>query len=171
MTSKASFKDELETVRRLWESGAHAKAFAKIDRLKQQHPGNPHVLVMWSDLLQLQDDDVGPPLEEAKAALERAVELDEHGPMPLIELGHYLYAIDDDTKAAIKCFSKAISLCRRLLRDALLIQSEALSERSRKAEAFACLVEAYSLQSGNGKLANGAAGREILERLVALAKA
>src|SRR5207237_7072181 len=108
---------------------------------------NPDVLVVWANLLQRQDEDVGPPLEESRAALERAVDLDEQGPMPLIELGQYLYALENDNKAAIKCFTKAIGLCKRLLREALLTKAKALAELGHRSEALACLAEAYWFQA------------------------
>jgi len=84
-------------------------------------------------------------------------------------LGQFLYAIEDDAEAAAQCFDKAITLCKRLLKEALLGQAKALTELGRASEAFACLAQTYWLQAGNGKSLNGADSEEILERLKDLA--
>jgi tetratricopeptide (TPR) repeat protein len=172
MRSTQSLKRGLEAVRRLAKMRHFERAFVKIDQLLKQWPDNPEVLVAWANLLQLQDADVGPPLEEARAALQRAVELDEQAPMPLIELGQYLFALEDDTRAASRCFTKAIALSRSLLKEALLAESKALAELGRRSEALACLAEAYWLSSRSAKTAgNGRDEEEILTQLQELAPA
>ncbi len=166
MKKRASaLKSELEKVRRLCDKAQYDRAFAAVEQLLKQWPDNPHVLVMWANLLQLQEEDVGPSLEKARAALQRAVDLDEQAPMPLIELGQYLFALEDDAKGASKCFDKAIALCKRMLKEALLGKAKALTELERSSEAFACLAQGYWIQSLNGKSLNGPAGQEILEQL------
>lgn len=171
MTPTSSYQKNLEKARRAADQERYDLAFTQIDRLLQAWPDNPHLLVQWANLLQLQEDDKGPSIEDAKAALKRAVALDEQSPMPLIELGHYLYALDDDAEAASKTFARAITLCKSLLREALVGQAKALGELERKHEALACLAEAYWLQSHNGTAANGEDSGEILEQLKDLALA
>src|ERR1700730_16962123 len=118
MKSGPSLKKELEKIRRLCDARRFDRAFAEMDRVLKHWPDNPHALVLWANLLQLQEEDIGPPLEEAKKALLKATDLDEQGPMPLIELGQFLFALDNDARGAGKCFDKAIALCKRLLREA-----------------------------------------------------
>src|SRR5438128_3006103 len=144
-------KRGLAQVRREWRAGRYGRALAEVDRLLKQWPNNPHLLIMQGNLIQLQDDNEGPTLKDAKLALRHAVDLDEESPRALIELGHFLYACEDDAKAAAKCFAKAIRLCKRQLKEALTEQAKVLSELERRSEALACLTEVYWLQSRNGK--------------------
>lgn len=171
MKSVRHLKQGLSRVRRAWLDKQYARAFREVNRLRREWLDNPHLGVLWADLIQLQETDEGPSLEEAKAAYERAVALDPESPEPLIELGHCLNAVMDDTKAASKCFAKAIDLSKRLLGEALLGQADALTELGRHQEAFDCLVEARWLQTHGRKEANGAARGGILERLEALRRA
>ena len=164
------FKRGLARVRQEWRSGRYAAALAETSRLLKQWPDNPQLLVTWADLIQLQDAEEGPTLAEAKAAYRRAAVLDDQSPAPLIELGHYLYAIEDDAKAASPLFTKAVSLARRQLRQALMAQAKALMELDRKREAFGCLKEAIALESSNGKAAAGEGEAEILDQLKELAR-
>jgi tetratricopeptide (TPR) repeat protein len=162
MKPGTSLKKELAKIRRLCDARRFDRAFVEMDRVLKHWPDNPHALVLWANLLQLQEEDVGPPLEEAKKALHKATDLDEHGPMPLIELGHYLYALDDDSKEACKYFDKAIALCKRLLQEAYLGKAKALGDLERTDEAFACLAKAYLEAQNGNKAANG---REILAEM------
>lgn len=163
-----NMKRGLAQVRRQWRTGRYDRALAQVDRLLKDWPDNPHLLILRGNLIQLQEDDAGPTLKDAKRALQRAVDLDEESPSALIELGHFLNASEDDAKAAAKCFAKAIRLCKRLLKEALLAQAKVLSELDRRPEALACLTEVYWLQSQNGKSARGPGNEELLEQLAAL---
>src|SRR5260370_13633039 len=171
MKPAKSLKRNLEKIRLLSDSRKYSQAFRLAERLLEEWPDNPHVLVMWANLLQLQEEKEGPALDKARAALERAVELDECAPMPLNQLGHYLFALEDDTRAADQCFSKAITLCKRYLREALVARAEALSELGHRQEALALLAEAYWLESRNGTSRQGSDGEEILEHLKSLGQA
>ena len=171
MKPTSSLRRGLARIRREWRAGQYANALAHADRLRRDWPDNPQLLVLWAGLVQLQDTEDGPTLDDAKAAYQRAVELDDQSPAPLIELGHFLYAVQDDAEAASKYFDKAIDLCKRLLKEALLGQAKALAELERNAEAFACIAQSYWLQSGNGKALNGPESEAILEQLKDLSHA
>jgi tetratricopeptide (TPR) repeat protein len=168
--SSASMKRGLANISRQWRAGRYDRALAGVDRLLKDWPDNPHLLTMRGNLIQLQEKDVGPTLEDAKRALQRAVDLDRESPRALIELGHFINAVQDDVQAASDCFAKAIRLSERLLREALLGQAKVLVELGRRSEALACLTEAYRLQSRNGK-ARGPGDKEILDQLEALSRA
>jgi tetratricopeptide (TPR) repeat protein len=131
----------------------------------EQWPDNPQLLIRWASLVQLQEDQAGPTLSEAKAALQRAVELDDESAAAWIERGHFLDAVEDDAPAAARCFDKAIALCKRLLREALLGRARTLSELERPTEALACIAEAYWLQAHGRQGSASPAAAEILERL------
>jgi tetratricopeptide (TPR) repeat protein len=159
------FKRGVARVRHLWLAKKYEDALAEVSRLLKDWPDNPHLLVMWADLVQLQDTEEGPTLEDAKAAYQRATELDPQAPEALMELGHYYFAIEDDAESAGKCYAKAITLCKQFLKEALLAQAKALAERERESDALACLAEAYWLQAQNGKTSGGGSRKEILEEM------
>src|ERR1700736_5456006 len=89
MKPVTALKRGLAKVRRDWQAGHYDRALAEVNRLLIEWPDNPHLLVMWADLIQLQEADDGPTLEEAKAAYRRAADLDSDSPAALIELGHF----------------------------------------------------------------------------------
>jgi tetratricopeptide (TPR) repeat protein len=146
MKPLTTFKRGVAKVRRDWKEGRYDNALAEVDRLLKEWPDNPQLLVMWADLVQLQEKANGPSLEDAKAAYRRAVELDGECSPGLVELGHFLYALEDDAKSASKTYEKAIVAYRRLLIEVLLGKAKALHEMERVAEARACLDEAYMLR-------------------------
>jgi tetratricopeptide (TPR) repeat protein len=164
------FKRGLARVRRLWLAGKYEDALALVSRLLKDWPDNPQLLVMWADLIQLQDAEDGPTLEDAKAAYERAIDLAPQTPEALIELGHYYFTLEDDADSADKCYAKATTVCKQFLKEALLAQAKALAEREREADALACLAEAYWLQSHNGKTGGHTGREEILEKMKDLAR-
>ncbi len=121
MKSVASFKRGVAKARRLWRDKRFDEALAAVNQLLEDWPNNAHLLIMRADLIRLQADEDGQPtLEDAKADLERATSLDEDSPSALIELGHFAYAIEDDSETASKRFQEAIQLCRSLLQEALI---------------------------------------------------
>lgn len=169
MKLTASFKRGVAQVKRAWRGARFDQALSAVNRLLKDWPDNPQLLTMWGNLVQLQTGETGPTLDEAHTALRRAAELDEESPAAWKELGHFLSAVEDDACGASRCFDKTISLCKKLLAEALLANAQSLTELERREEALACIAEAYWLQSHNGK-ANGSGGAEILDRLNELAK-
>jgi tetratricopeptide (TPR) repeat protein len=169
MKLTASFKRGVAQVKREWRAAHYDRALSSASRLLMEWPDNPRLLIMWGALVQLQSGEAGATLDEAQGALRRAVELDEESPAAWKELGHFLSAVEDDAGGASRCFDKTISLCKRLLAEALLANAQSLTELERREEALACIAEAYWLQSHNGK-ANGSGGAKILDRLNELAK-
>jgi tetratricopeptide (TPR) repeat protein len=165
MKSATSLQRDLEKIRRLCDRESYNRAFSAINQLREQWPDNPEVLVLWANLLQLQEEDTGPPLEEAKKALQKAASLDEQNPMPWNELGQYVFVVEDDAKSACAYFAKAIALSRKYLTEALVNQAKALMEKDRKDEAMACLIEAYNLNGHDSRQNNGRSGADILEQM------
>jgi len=163
MKAGLSLKRGLAEVWRAWEAEHYDLALAKLDRLVELNPANAPLLIMRAQLIQLQEgpNEPTPPYDDALADLKLATALDTQSPVALIELGYLLYAVADDAKTASKYFRKAIPVCRDLLREALLGQAKALADQEEDAEALACLVEAYSLRTHNGK----SGGEDVLEQL------
>ncbi len=123
---------------------------------------------MWGGLVQLQSTDTAATLDEAKAALERAVELGEDSPEAWKELGHFLSAVEDDAPGASRCFDKAVGLCKVRWPKRFWPRPIPFSDTGAPDEALACLAEAYWLRARNGKPTE--AGAEILDRLKDLAR-
>jgi tetratricopeptide (TPR) repeat protein len=147
MTQRIGPDRSLARVRRAISRGEYRLALDEVDRLLARHPDQPHLLITRAELIQLQEDEEGiPPLEAAKEDLQKAVALDENSPAALIELGHYLYSVEDNADLASRCFRKAISLGRSLLEEALIGQAEVFHEQGQDAEALACIAEAHSLR-------------------------
>lgn len=158
----------LNKVQRERKAGRYPEALKAVDRLLEEWPDNPPLLIQRAELIQLQDNASAPGLDEARAALQRAVALDDQSPAAQIELGHFLSAVDDDPESAAACFDRAIRLCKHYLKESLLAQAGALSELGRRSEAAACLAEAHWLEPRSGRSSTGAVGDEILERLEGL---
>ncbi len=166
MKSITTFKRGVAKARREWQESRVDVALAEVDQLLAEWPDNPQLLVMWADLVQLQESKNGPTPEEAAAAYRRAADLEGDLPGALVELGHYIYSVEDDAKAAMKAFDKAILASRRLLIEALLGKAKALQELGRITEARACLDEAYMLRLRDPNGADDSrAFEEIMEQL------
>lgn len=165
MKAPKSLKRGLEEVRRECLAGKQDRALERSNQLLQIWPDNPRLLILWARLVQMQDGDDAPPLEEAKTALRRSVELDPESPAGWLELGHFLNAVEDDAQEANQCFAKAAALSRQFLKEALLGQAQTLTDLQRPADALACVAEAYWLQTRNGKPERSQAEQEILDRL------
>ena len=155
-------------VQAFWREGKYQQALNEVNDLVRNWADNPRLLVMRACLIQLQDNESGPSLEDAKADLQRAILLDDQSPSPLVELAHFQLAVEDNPRVACKTFERVANLTRVLLKEALLGQADALSELDRRQEALARLVEAFSIHSHKGNSHPQPDEEEILERLDAL---
>ena len=140
MNSIRAFKQKLATVSRLWEANDYDAALAEVDQMLEKWPGNAHLHVLWSGLVQLQDDPKHS-LDDAKEALHQAIGLDKNSPVGAIELGHFLDAIEDDPRAAVKAYSDGVAMARHLLIEGLMGQAKALLQLEKKDEARQCMWE------------------------------
>jgi lipopolysaccharide biosynthesis regulator YciM len=84
-------------------------------------------------------------LDEAKHALQKAIELDKDSPAASIELGHYLDSVEDDPQAAIKAYGDGVATARRLLIDGLIGQAKAFKQLEKSDEFIHCLTEVLHL--------------------------
>jgi tetratricopeptide (TPR) repeat protein len=159
MKSLTGYKRGLAEVRQLITRRKYAEALTKVDALLSEWEDQPALLVLRGELIQLQDED-GPPLEDAAAALKRAAALDDRNADAWLELGQYQFAVEDDAKAAERSFSDAIATSSTALIAALVGRAGALEELGRKREAFDCLSVARYLQSATATK-NGSASEEV----------
>jgi tetratricopeptide (TPR) repeat protein len=155
-----SFKQKLAKVFRHWRDDQYDLALSDVEELLKSWPGNAQLYILWASLVQLQEEP-SHRLDEAKQALQQAVEVDANSPAGPIELGHYLDTVEDNPRAASKTFSEGIRSARRLLMDGLLGQARALLQLDKRTEALKCLMEWLYLAnidnpSAGGKSANAA---------------
>ncbi|CAN5915167.1 hypothetical protein BH23PLA1_BH23PLA1_34240 [soil metagenome] len=101
MSIEETLKKGLVKVGQDWQARRYVAALEGVERLLEFSPGNPVLFVMRAQLTQLQDEDSsGPSLRDVSKDLKSAVALDQQSPVPLIELGYFTYAIEDDAKKA-----------------------------------------------------------------------
>ncbi len=160
MMNVRSFKQKVEKVLRHWRQEEYDVALRGVEVLLKSWPGNAYLYILWASLVQLQEEP-SHSLEEAKTALERAVEVDKSSPAGAIELGYFLDAVEDNPNAAAKAFASGTFAARRLLIEGLAGQAKTLLQLNKREEAFRCLTEALYLANvhnsrGAEESANGA---------------
>ncbi len=144
MSKLRTFKQNLSVISGLWEERDFDAALVKVEELRKTWPGNGHLHILWARLVQLQEDPKSS-LEEAKQALQQAIDLDKSSAAGLIELGHFLDAVEDNPRAAAKAFSDGVSLARRQLIEGLIGQAKALLQVEKREDAFRCVFEMLHL--------------------------
>ena len=167
MTGTNSFAKGLSEALSLWEAGEYDRALRKVEGLRKNWPGSAPLLVLWARLVQLADEPAHS-LNDAKRALQQAVELDKHSPAAAIELGHFLDNVEDDPQAAAKAFAQGVAAARLALIDGLLGQAKSLLQLDKREDAVRCLVEALRLADAERSPMQGPfAGRieELLKEL------
>lgn len=144
MTAPRDFKKKLAGVFKLWQSDDYDAALAQVEQMLEKWSGNSQLHVLKGCLIQLQETPTYE-LEDARKSLQLACELDETASEPLLELGHYLDAIEDDPQGAIKAYAEAATLARRHLIDTLIAQFDAYSQLDMWEEAHQCFREVIQL--------------------------
>jgi tetratricopeptide (TPR) repeat protein len=140
MNSLRGFEQKLATVSRLWDDADYDSALAEVGQLLERWPGNGHLHILWSSLVQLQENPKHS-LDDVKRALQRAIDLDRSSPAGAIELGHFLDDVDDNPRAASKAFSEGVVTARQLLIEGLIGQAKALLQLNKKDDALECVRE------------------------------
>ena len=146
MNNIRTYKQNLAVVNRLREAEDYAAALTKVDAMLQSWPGNSQLHILWANLIQLQEN-TDHDLDEAKQAIQQAIELDKSAPNGAIELGHFLDNVEDNPQAAIKAYAEGISLARDLLLDGLIGQARSFLQLDKRKAAYACLMEVLHLQN------------------------
>lgn len=148
--STTAFRRGLRQVKRHCQAGQLEKALEAVQKLLQEWPGNASLWILLGDLIQLQETGNAPPLDDARAAYQKATELDADSPRPWIELAYFLYAVENDAASAARAFDKALGLCQLSLQEALMGKAKTLLESGTEREGLACLGELLRLLP-NGK--------------------
>jgi len=140
MTTPRSLTRKLSIVYRLWHKKDYDKALARVESLLETWPGNPHLHVLKASLIQLQEEPKYK-LDEAREALQQAIELDRGSPAASIELGYFLDNVEDDSKAAASAYGEGVAAARHLLLEGLIGQAKAHRQLGRKEDFKRCLLE------------------------------
>jgi hypothetical protein len=140
MNNLRGFKQKLSIISRLWEENDYDTALTEVESMLKVWAGNPHLHILWASLVQLQEDPKHG-LDEARQALQHAVELDKGCPAGAIELGHFLDSVEDDPQAASRAYAEGVTAARRLLIDGLIGQAKALRQLDKREEFRRCLLE------------------------------
>src|SRR5438552_12539855 len=125
MSTVSTFKRTLSAVMRHWDERDYDQALAKVAGLLKEWPGNGHLHILWASLVQLQEDPKHS-LDEARQALQQAIELDKSSSAGAIELGHFLDSVDDEPQAASRAYAEGATIARQQLIEALLGQAKTL---------------------------------------------
>ncbi|GEM_PF-4322843 len=163
---KISLEKGLERVHKAEKAGRIDQALAELQHLMDVSPENATLLMRRAELIQIGSENA-PPLADAKECLRQSTELEGASPACWLELGHFALAVEDDAKAAIPSFDKAIRLCQEMLTEALAGKAKALAELKQREEALACLAKAYWVQNqaGDKTASNGTNLLQSLEKL------
>ena len=149
MSHPRGFKQKLAAISRLWDEKAFDRALVEVDAAIQAWPGNSHLHVLRSRLVQLQEDP-SVELEEAKTSLQKAIELEKHSPAAAIELGYFLDNVEDDPSAAAKAFTDGVAVARKLLLDGLIGQAKAYRQLGKRKQFLRALLEVLHLAQFSG---------------------
>jgi tetratricopeptide (TPR) repeat protein len=144
MSGPRTFKQRLSAVSRLWAEAEYDKALAEVESLLATWPGNAHLHVLRASLIQLQDE-ASYDLDEARQALQQAIELDQASPEAAIELGHYLDDVEDDPQAALKAYAEGVATARHALIEGLIGQAKAYRQLDMREDFLRCLLDVLYL--------------------------
>jgi tetratricopeptide (TPR) repeat protein len=164
MSTPRGLKQRLATVSRLWAAAAYDKALAEVESLLEVWPGNAHLHLLRASLIQVQEEPKYH-LDEAKRALQQAIELDKGSPAASIELGHFLDNVDDDPQAAVKAYTDGVATARHLLIDGLIGQAKAYWQLDKREEFLRCLLEVLQqshFDAGSKRYKAGARGADVV---------
>src|SRR5207249_6994585 len=114
-----SYSRGLDEVHELAEQRRFREALTVVEGLLQDFPFSPHLLVRRGCLIQLLEDDEHPglPLEVAGESFETARRLAPDYVEPRIELGYYLYAVQDRNEEALEQFKAARKVAETQLQE------------------------------------------------------
>lgn len=167
MNGTGSLTKGLSDVTALMEEEKYDRAIKRLEELRKNWPGNAQLQVLWAKLVQLQEVPTHT-LNDAKRALQQAVELDKQSPAAAIELGYFLDNVEDDPQAAAKSFAQGIAAARHLLIEGLLGQAKSLIQLDKREDAVRCLVEAHQLSDAERSPKKGQFAGRIEELLTDL---
>ena len=164
MNGTGSLTKGLSDVTALMEDEKYDRALKRLEELRKAWPGNAHLHVLWAKLVQLTDEPTHT-LNDAKRALQQAIELDKQSPAATIELGYFLDNVEDDPQAAAKAFAQGITAAKLSLIDGLLGQAKALLQLDKREDAVRCVVEALHLADTERSAKKGAFASRIEDLL------
>lgn len=109
----------MKQLRALCKEERFKEALEQIEAVQQQGYEDASLLVLKALCIQMSEGEAHT-LQDAKATLEQAASLQEDGAEAQLELGWYLYNVDDDAKAAHPVFQGAIESLKAQLTSSVI---------------------------------------------------
>lgn len=136
----------VDEIRRLHAAGDYEAAFARNEALLARCPGNGAAWLRRGRLAQLVDEAVGGGLASARGALAQAITLEPEAAGPLIEAGHFAYAVDDRAEQGRALFEQARRVALEHLLEALRGEAACRAELGDAARAARCEAAAAEIE-------------------------
>ncbi|NCB44518.1 MAG: hypothetical protein EOM59_18145 [Clostridia bacterium] len=111
-------KAQWEHLKQLKDNEQYDQALKELANIPEEER-SPELWVLYGQLIQLAGDSENIPLSEVESSYEKAMLLSPQNPVPMIEMGWYLFAVKDDAKLAKPYFEKALALIAKEQRMAL----------------------------------------------------
>jgi tetratricopeptide (TPR) repeat protein len=131
-----TIKSTAQELKHLLAKGDFDKALGVLSEIEKTRPLTPHELVVRSRCNQLSSGTKIPPLEEAKKALQQALESDDEYVPAILDLAWYYHAVEDNPRKALPLFERAYELSRQNLIESITGKVEALEELESPKEAM-----------------------------------
>src|SRR5437588_2074085 len=134
-----SYKRRLNAVIKLSRQERYDQALNVVEQLLEEFPLSSDLLVRRGCLIQLSDeaDNPGRTLQAARESLETARVLAPDCVEPLIELGHFMYAVEDKPDEALEYFRTARTRAEEELQEAMTGEARCYLDQGRFSEAQA----------------------------------
>jgi Tfp pilus assembly protein PilF len=117
-TRLIKIKAQLEHLQQLKDDEQYDQALKELVNIPEEERSS-EMWVLYGQLIQLAGDSGNIPLSEVERSYEKAMLLSPQNPVPMIEMGWYLFAVKDDAKLAKPYFEKALALIAKEQRMAL----------------------------------------------------
>lgn len=117
-TRLIKIKAQLEYLQQLKDDEQYDQALKELVNIPEEERSS-EMWVLYGQFIQLAGDSGNIPLSEVERSYEKAMLLSPQNPVPMIEMGWYLFAVKDDVKLAKPYFEKALALIAKEQRMAL----------------------------------------------------
>ncbi len=117
-TRLIKIKAQLEHLQQLKDDEQYDQALKELVNIPEEERSS-EMWVLYGQFIQLAGNSGNIPLSEVERSYEKAMLLSPQNPVPMIEMGWYLFAVKDDVKLAKPYFEKALALIAKEQRMAL----------------------------------------------------
>ena len=148
MTDIQSYSESRKRLLALYREQKFWDAYRLVEDLLTRYPASMEFLVQRATIIQLlnaKGNQELPSLSLAMQSLKEARELAPDAVEPLLELGHFAYAVNDDSAAGLEYFESAEEIAEAGLKEALVGQIRCHLDRGNRAQADRLLQRARLL--------------------------